>query len=166
MPRVCDVNTTVPAQPYNITQPFRPDRPAMTLARWTGRCKHVRCAGNVRPAAYYSAPFGQDGIIGIYSTGFADCQCLCLLAGQISRHHGDYYSGALAHLDAGGINGLDRPAFIAGTQYTAGDIAQGSAVNNWFFHVILAGNTYSMTEYMQERTVDALQLSSTKGLTG
>ena len=48
-------------------------------------------------------------------------------------------------------------AFIAGTQYTAGDIAQGSGVNDWFFHLILAGNTYSMTEYMQERTLDVLQ---------
>ena len=51
MPRIHNVNTDVPAQPCNITQPFRPDRPAMTLTRWTGKWKHVKYAGSGQPAA-------------------------------------------------------------------------------------------------------------------
>jgi hypothetical protein len=151
--RIYDADWTTASQPYNITQPFRPDNAPMTLQRWGGPWKHVRYSGT--PSAYFSAPFGD--LTGIYSTGFADCLCLCLLSGRVNKYHGDYYSGALAHLDGGNITTLDLAAFVAGTGYTKKGIAQGSGVNNWFFHAILAGNTSSLSEFMQGMTLDTFK---------
>jgi len=154
--RVYNADWATAPQPYNITQPFRPDAAPWSLPRWTGQWKHVRYSGS--PSAYFSAPFND--LTGIYSTGFADCLCLCLLAGRVNKHTGDYYSAALAHLDGGDVGTLDLPAFVAGTGYNKHEISQGSAVNTWFFHAILAGNVDSLSDYMQSRTLDALKDAS------
>lgn len=157
MPRIYDASTSVAPQPFNVTQPFRPDGAPFLLARWSGKWKHVKYAGNFAPSAFYSKPFDEGEVVGIYSTGFADCTCLCLLAGRVNKHTGDYYSGALAHLNGGDIDSLDIGGFIAGTGYTRSDIKQGSAVNAWFFHLVLAGNTYGLTTFMLERTLSAIE---------
>jgi hypothetical protein len=128
----------------------------MLLTRWTGKWKHIAYAGNHQPAAYLSRPFGAD-LIGMYSTGFGACCCLAVLAGRINKHHGDYYAGALAHLDAGNIRGLDIPTFIAGTSYTAADIASLSNQNSWSVAIILAGDENHLTGYYQAPILDALK---------
>lgn len=150
MPRAYDADRLRPPQPFNVTQPFRPDLAPMTLTRWSGTWKHVEYRRGV--SAYLSAPFGDR--VGVYSTGFADCLCLILLAGRRDKHQGGYYSAALAHLDGGNISTLDIPAFIKGTGYTPQQLRDGSGANSWFFHLVLAGNPNSLSAYMVERTLD------------